>query len=131
MSAPEWVEKLNFNDQGLIPAVIQEYSSRDVLTLCYLNRDALLKSLEEKKVYVFRRSKGRLMLKGETSGHIQTIRKVRIDCADNSLVLEVDQAVAGCHTGYMSCYYREAADSGELEVHAERIFDPETVYKNK
>ncbi len=129
MSAASWVEDLNFNEQGLIPAVIQEFKTQEVLTVCYLNKDALLKSLEEKKVYVFRRSKNKLMLKGETSGHIQTIRKVAIDCANNSIVLQVDQAVAGCHTGYMSCFYREAEDDGGLHVHAERVFDPDEVYK--
>lgn len=119
---------LQFNDQGLIPTIIQDVSTKRVLTLCYLNRDALAKSLKEGNVYVFRRSLNRLMLKGETSGHIQIIKRVEVDCEGKSLVVQVHQKVAGCHAGYFSCYYRKTGAGGRLTVSEKRVFDPARVY---
>jgi phosphoribosyl-AMP cyclohydrolase len=123
-----FIEKLNFNEKGLIPAIIQDSASGKVLTLCYMNREAIEKSLEEGKIYLFRRSKGRLMLKGETSGHIQVIKELFVDCADNSLLFKIEQKVAGCHAGYFTCYYQKVAENGDLEIVEEKVFDPEKVY---
>ena len=120
---------LQSNDQGLVPTVIQDAVSKRVLTLCYLNREAIIKSLTEGKVYVFRRSKNRLMLKGETSGHVQAITRVEVDCEGNSLLLMVRQRVAGCHAGYFSCYYRRLSSSGRLRITERRVFDPARVYR--
>jgi phosphoribosyl-AMP cyclohydrolase len=128
MSTAALMKVLRFNEQGLIPAVIQDAASKQVLTLCYLNRDALEKSLAEGKVYVYRRSQQRLMLKGETSGHIQRIREVRVDCEGKSLVLLVRQRVAACHAGYFTCYFR-VMKRGRLATVGKRIFDPESVYR--
>ncbi len=120
---------VKFDAQGLVPAVIQDARSKRVLTLCYLNRDALDRSLQEGKVYVFRRSQQRLMLKGETSGHIQIIREVRLDCEGKSLVFMVFQHVAACHTGYASCYFRILASDGNVLVKERKLFKPEAVYR--
>ncbi len=122
------IEKINFKD-GLVPAVIVDSVSGDVLTLCYLNEAALRKSLETGIVHLFRRSKGKLMKKGETSGHTQKIEDVRIDCAGNSLLIRVRQKVAACHKGYFSCYYRRYdTDDGGLIIEADKVFDPDAVY---
>ena len=123
------LEVARFNDQGLIPAVIQDAASKRVLTLCYLNREALERSLREGKVYVFRRSQNRLMLKGETSGHTQTIKRVEVDCEGKSLVLQVSQRVAACHAGYFSCYYRRLGKHSRLIVGERKRFDPDKVYR--
>ena len=120
---------LTFNEQGLIPAVIQDAGTRQVLTLCYLNRAALRKSLETGTVYLYRRSQGRLMQKGETSGHIQVIRQVLVDCEGNSLVLRVTQRVAACHAGYFTCYFRRVTSAGGLQTIGRRVFDPRKVYR--
>ena len=122
------LDVLHFDGRGLIPAVIQDAKTKRVLTLCYLNREALEKSLKTGKVYLFRRSQNRLMLKGETSGHIQTIRQVLIDCEGNSLVLLVSQKVAACHAGYFTCYFRQLTPSGKLKTIGRRVFDPSKVY---
>ena len=122
------LDVLHFDGRGLIPAVIQDAKTKRVLTLCYLNREALEKSLKTGKVYLFRRSQNRLMLKGETSGHIQTIRQVLIDCEGNSLVLLVSQKVAACHAGYFTCYFRQLTPSGNLKTIGRRVFDPSKVY---
>ena len=125
----ELLEKIKFDDKGLIPAIIQDEKSKEVLTLCYMNQDALLKTLEEGKIYVYRRSKGRLMLKGETSGCTQTVRSLYIDCEGNSLLFKVGQERAACHEGYFTCYFRRLKKDGQFEIIGERIFDPKKVYK--
>jgi phosphoribosyl-AMP cyclohydrolase len=123
------MEVIRFNDQNLMPAVIQDAKSKQVLTLCYLNREALEKSWKEGKVYVFRRSLNRLMLKGETSGHIQLIKEVRVDCEGKSLVILVNQKVAACHAGYFTCYFRKVGKDGTLTTIGKQVFDPATVYR--
>ena len=120
---------LRFDGQGLVPTVIQDAKSKRVLTLCYLNREALERSFQEGKVYVFRRSQKRLMLKGETSGHVQIIREVHVDCEGKSLLVLVEQRVAACHAGYFSCYFRRLARSGRLAAAERRVFDPAKVYR--
>ena len=129
MKIDKILEKIKFDEKGLIPVIIQDEVSGEVLTLCYMNNDALRKTLDEGKVYLFRRSKGKLMLKGETSGCIQNVRKVSIDCEGNSLLFEVEQVKAGCHEGYFSCYFRQMDKDGNINITAERIFDPKQVYK--
>ncbi|HEX9780779.1 MAG TPA: phosphoribosyl-AMP cyclohydrolase [bacterium] len=120
---------LAFDANGLIPSVIQDAESGEVLTLCYLTDAALRRSLRTGLVHVFRRSKQRVMLKGETSGHVQTIRELRIDCEGKSLLLRVRQRVAGCHTGYFTCYFRESTPRGGLRARGRRAFDPRRVYR--
>ncbi len=129
MNIDKVLEKIKFDEKGLIPAIIQDEVSGEVLTLCYMNKDALRKTLDEGKVYVFRRSKGKLILKGETSGCIQNVRKVSIDCEGNSLLFEVEQVKAACHEGYFSCYFRQMDSDGNIKITAERIFDPKKGYK--
>lgn len=123
------ISMLKFNEAGLIPAIIQDEKTREVLTLCYMTKEALQKTLEEKKVYVFRRSKGRLMLKGETSGCVQHLKSLCIDCEGNSLLFKIDQERAGCHTGFFTCYYRQVDKDGNVQELGTRVFDPKDVYK--
>ncbi len=120
---------LKFDDKGLIPAVIVNVTDNGVLTLCFMNQDALEKTIETGQVHVFRRSKNRLMLKGETSGHTQSVEKVFFDCEGKSLVIKVKQKVAACHAGYMSCYYRKYNDKTDnIEIIEEKVFDPGKTY---
>ena len=125
------LEKIKFDDKGLIPAVIVNVADNRVLTLCFMNQDALEKSIETGKVHVFRRSQNRLMLKGETSGHTQSVEEVFLDFEGKSLVIKVKQNVAACHAGYMSCYYRRYNNkTNSIEINEEKIFDPEKTYKS-
>lgn len=127
MPTEDLLRQITFTD-GLIPAVIVEADGQ-VLTLCYMDREALTKTLETGRVHVFRRSMGRVMLKGETSGHVQRLAEVRVDCEGKSLLLVVHQKVAACHAGYRTCYWRRYEPSqGKLEVCEEKVFDPEDVY---
>jgi phosphoribosyl-AMP cyclohydrolase len=123
------IDQLEFNPQGHMPAIIVDDASSEVLTLCYLNREALEKTLESGEVWVFRRSKNKLMKKGETSGHTQTVKEVYIDCEGKSLVVRVDQKVAGCHKGYFTCYFtRLDPATGAVETVGEPVFNPDDVY---
>jgi len=129
MSIDDVMKKLTFNSDGHIPAIIQDGPTRQVLTLCYMTPDALKKTLEERYVYVFRRSLNKLMKKGETSGHVQELLSVRPDCDGKSLLVEVKQHVAGCHRGYFTCYFEELNAEGGLTVKEEKVFDPDKIYK--
>ncbi len=121
---------LKFDDKGLVPAVIVDVTDNRVLTLCFMNQEALEKTIETGKVHVFRRSKNRLMLKGETSGHTQSVEEVFFDCEGKSLVIKVKQNIAACHAGYRSCYYRKFNDKTDnIEIIEEKVFDPEKTYK--
>jgi len=123
-------DSLQFDERGLIPAIIADADDNRALTLCYMTREALEKTIESGKVYVFRRSLGRLMMKGETSGHTQEVRRIFVDCEGKSLLILVKQRVAACHKGYRSCYFREyVADSDSLVVSEQPVFDPKTAYK--
>jgi phosphoribosyl-AMP cyclohydrolase len=122
-------DSLRFNDQGLIPVIIQDAGSREPLTLAYMNREALEKTVETGKIHLFRRSHGKLMMKGEQSGMTQDVEEVRVDCSNNSLLIRVRPKGPGCHEGYFSCYYRRLnMDAGEWETTEERGFDPQAVY---
>ncbi len=121
-------EKINFSKDGLVPAVIQDYKTNKVLTLCYMNKAALDKTLSEGKIHVFRRSKNKVMLKGETSGNIQIVKKIFVDCEENSLLFMVEQKTAACHKGYFTCYFRQVDKDGNEKIIEKKIFDPKDVY---
>ena len=101
------IELLHFDQNGLIPAIAQDIITKDVLMLAYMNRESLTKTIETGKVHYFSRSRKKLWLKGETSGHFQTVKKMYYDCEENSLLLLVEQAGCPCHTGNRTCFYRE------------------------
>lgn len=127
MSTDNLSRQLTFKD-GLIPVVIVE-ADGEVLTLCYMNQEGLRKTLQTGQVHVFRRSRGRVMLKGEISGHTQQVKEVRVDCEGNSLLMIVEQRVGACHRGYRSCYYRRYVPATDtLEVCEQRVFDPRQAY---
>ena len=119
---------LKFDSQGLIPAIIQDAKSRQVLTLCYLNEIALKATLQTGFIHLFRRSQNKLMKKGETSGHTQAVKEFRIDCEGKSLLFVIDQKVAGCHKGYFSCYFEKIDNAGIGKITDELVFNPEKVY---
>ena len=123
-------DRLNFDKKGLIPAIIQDKETLQVLTLCYMDKEAFTRTMEERKICVYRRSKGQVMLKGETSGCIQLVREVFIDCADNSVLFKVEQTRAACHKGYFSCYFQKLDNEGNVTIEEEQVFDPKEVYKD-
>jgi phosphoribosyl-AMP cyclohydrolase len=126
----EWVDKIKFDSNGLVPAIIQDYLNGEVLMLAYMNRESVLKSLSSGRTCFFSRSRQSLWVKGESSGHVQTIKEILIDCDRDALLFKVDQAVAACHTGYRSCFYR-TIEGDALKTVGIKVFDEATVYKHK
>lgn len=122
--------ELNFNKSadGLLPAIVQEHSSGQVLMLAYISKLSWQKTIETGKAHYWSRSRNALWLKGESSGHIQLIREILIDCDDDTVIFQVEQlGGAACHTGHKSCFYRKV-QNGSLLVEGDRLFDPEKVY---
>ena len=120
--------RLKFDSQGLIPAIIQDDKTKKVLTLCYMNELALKTTLEKGFIYLFRRSQNKLMKKGESSGHTQSLKELCVDCEGKSLLFLIDQKVAGCHKGYFSCYFEKIRDDGSGNIADPLIFNPDKVY---
>ncbi len=121
---------LNFNkSDGLIPAIVQDAETKDVLMLAYMNRESWEATLKSGKATFWSRSRQKLWLKGESSGHVQIIKNIYIDCDDDTILLQVEQlGGAACHTGHRSCFYRKL-EGGEVVVVGEKVFDPKDVYK--
>ncbi len=99
------VGQLKYDDRGLIPAIVQDVSTRKVLMMAYMNRESLKKTLECGKACYWSRSRQKLWLKGETSGHFQLIKEIYYDCDADTLLLIVEQQGAACHTGEMTCFH--------------------------
>jgi phosphoribosyl-AMP cyclohydrolase len=113
---------------GLVPAIAQDYETGEVLMLAYLNEESWRLTLETGIVHYWSRSRNKLWKKGESSGNVQHVREIRVDCDDDTVVLRVEQiGGAACHTGFRSCFYRVVKD-GALVEDGERVFDPDDVY---
>jgi len=123
------VANIKYDEKGLVPAVIVDAKTRQVLMVAYMNDKALLETVRTGKTHFWSRSRKQYWMKGETSGHVQEVKAVYIDCDMDTVVVEVSQHGAACHEGYRSCFYRRLNDKGEWEVVAEKVFDPESVYK--
>jgi phosphoribosyl-AMP cyclohydrolase len=116
---------------GLVPVIVQDYQSREVLMVAYMNEDAWRKTKETGKAHYYSRSRKGPWFKGEESGNFQEVKEVFIDCDSDTLLLQVNQiGGAACHEGYRSCFFRQRAD-GDWKVIAERVFDPKEVYKKR
>ena len=115
--------------EGLVPVIVQDDETGDVLMLAYMNHEAWLKTVETGKATYWSRSRNELWIKGETSGHFQIVKEILVDCDSDTLLLKVQQiGGAACHTGYKSCFYRKVVE-GKTEIVGEIVFKPEDVYK--
>ena len=113
---------------GLIPVIIQDASTNEVLMMAYMNQTAWEETLRTKKASFWSRSRQKLWIKGETSGHYQEVREMLLDCDSDTLLLRVDQkGGAACHTGHRSCFHRRY-EEGKWKVFGEKRFDPKEVY---
>ncbi len=120
--------RLTFDAQGLIPAVIQDDGSGDVLMVAYMNREAVERTLQSGLTHFYSRSRERVWQKGEISGHLQRVRSIHLDCDADALLLRVEQVVAACHTGNRSCFFTRIEPGGALKEEAQARFDPAEVY---
>ncbi len=123
--------KLDFSKgNGLLPAIVQDYKTGKVLMLAYINKEAWEKSLETGETHFWSRSRNELWHKGESSGNVQKIKAIFVDCDNDTVLFQVEQiGGAACHTGYDTCFYRKVNQDGTVEIVGKKIFDPEEVYK--
>jgi phosphoribosyl-AMP cyclohydrolase len=123
-------EGLNFAKMGgLVPAIVQDAASGEVLMLAFMNPEAWDLTLKSGEAHYYSRTRQKVWRKGETSGHVQRVKAVYLDCDEDTVLLKVEQVGgAACHTGYRSCFYRRLA-GGDWQVEGSLIFDPQEVYR--
>lgn len=123
--------KLDFSKMGgLIPAIVQDHETGEVLMLAFMNEEAWAHTLETGKATYYSRSRDTLWIKGESSGNVQQVKEIRIDCDDDTVLLKVEQVGgAACHTGHKSCFYQKVMADGSIKIIGEPVFDPKEVYK--
>ena len=114
---------------GLIPAIVQDEATGEILMLAYMNQQAFEATLSTGKATYFSRSRQTLWVKGETSGNVQLVKEIRIDCDNDTILLKVEQlGRAACHTGHRSCFYKKV-ENGSIRITGEPLFDPKEVYR--
>ncbi|MDP2862632.1 MAG: phosphoribosyl-AMP cyclohydrolase [Desulfobacterales bacterium] len=116
---------LNFNKiNGLVPAIVQDYETGEILMLAFMNQEAWEATLSTGKATYFSRSRQKLWVKGETSGNLQIVKEILVDCDEDTVLLKVEQrGGAACHTGYRSCFYRKVENDGSVKNIGKLIFD--------
>ena len=121
--------QLEFNKSGgLVPAIVQDSETGEILMLAYMNQEALNATLSTGKATYYSRSRQTLWVKGETSGNVQLVKEIRIDCDDDTVLIKVEQlGGAACHTGHRSCFYKKV-ENGTIRIVGEPVFDPKEVY---
>ena len=121
-------EKLKYNDDGLIPAIIQEEVTGRVLMMAWMNESSLKTTIEKGKTHFWSRSRQKYWMKGESSGHTQQVKNIAFDCDGDTLLIQVSQVEAACHEGYQSCFFRTINDAGEFDVSENRLVNPNEIY---
>ncbi len=125
----DWLEQLKWNGDGLVPAIAQDYQSGEVLMVAWMNREALRLSSEQGRAVYWSRSRQKLWFKGESSGHVQQLREIRVDCDADVVLLQVEQ-IGGiaCHTGRRRCFFH-VLKGGEWQIDEEIIKNPDEIYR--
>ena len=125
-----WLDEVRWNADGLVAAIAQDATTHKVLTLAWMNRDALARTHDTREVHYFSRSRNKLWRKGESSGHVQRVREIRLDCDGDAIVLLVDQEGGiACHTGHERCFFRRLDGVAWREVDPV-LKDPQAIYRN-
>ena len=125
----DWIDKLDWSSDGLVPAIAQDYQTGEVLMLAWMNREALQLSSEQGRAVYWSRSRQKLWFKGEESGHVQQLHEIRVDCDADVVLMQVEQ-IGGiaCHTGRRRCFFRVLKD-GEWQIDEEIIKNPDEIYR--
>jgi phosphoribosyl-AMP cyclohydrolase len=121
---------MKFNSQGLLVAIVQDASTREVLMQAFMNEEALRLTLETGVAHYFSRSRNKLWKKGETSGNLQRVKSLHVDCDQDAVLLAVEQTGGACHEGYRSCFFRRVADDG-LVIDGKKVFEPGDKYPSR
>lgn len=116
-------------NNGLLPAIAQDAATGEVLMLAWMNAESYAETLRTGRAVYFSRSRNKLWRKGDDSGHVQQVKGIFVDCDADTILLKVEQVGAACHEGYRSCFFREVTANGEVQIAAERLVDPASVYR--
>ena len=127
---PSLQSEIKFDQKGLVPAIAQQFDTGEVLMMAWMNAESIAETLETGRVCYWSRSRQSLWRKGETSGQVQALKELRLDCDGDTILLSVDQTGVACHTGRRNCFYRAFRD-GELVTTAEVETDPKELYGEK
>lgn len=124
-----WLDEIKWDENGLVPAIAQETGSGKILMMAWMNRESLALSVQESRAIYWSRSRNKLWRKGEESGHVQTIKDIRLDCDNDVVLLEVEQLGGiACHTGRHNCFYKQLNNDQWVEVEPV-IKHPDEIYK--
>jgi phosphoribosyl-AMP cyclohydrolase len=123
------MKDIKWDEKGLVPVVVQDFTTKDVLMVAYMNDEALDLTVKTGTAHYYSRSRKKIWLKGETSGHTQKVHDVYLDCDNDTILITVDQKVAACHMGFWSCFYR-AWENG-WKIVGKKMFDEKKVYGDK
>ncbi|KAB2662453.1 MAG: phosphoribosyl-AMP cyclohydrolase [Verrucomicrobia bacterium] len=127
-----FIEKLKFNEDGLIPAIVQEAGTGRVLMMAWMNRASVERTVATGNTCFWSRSRQKFWVKGESSGHFQKVKDMALDCDGDTLLVQVEQTGAACHEGYKSCFFRSVSASGDaLRVTEAQLETPEQIYGKK
>lgn len=124
----EIISNLKFDEKGLIPAIIQDHENGEILMFAFMNKEAVEKTLSSGLATFYSRSRNKLWVKGESSGHTQEVREVYFDCDNDCLLVKIKQNVAACHTGYRSCFFNKV-EKGRVVTVGQKMFEEKEVYK--
>ena len=131
VETPDWLDAIRWTEDGLVPAIAQDAETGDILMMAWMNRESLRLTVEEGQAVYWSRSRGKLWRKGESSGHQQVLRDIRLDCDADVVLLKVEQKGGiACHTGRRSCFYRTLKD-GQWVSADPVLKDPNTIYGSK
>jgi phosphoribosyl-AMP cyclohydrolase len=122
------VDTLKWNEEGLVPAIVQDPENGDVLMLAWMDRQALRATVATGQTHFYSRSRRSHWHKGATSGHVQRVESIWVDCDGDVVLIKARQFGGACHEGYRSCFFRRLDDAGRLEIAARPVFDPASVY---
>jgi len=126
----QWLDEINWTEDGLVPAITQETGTGKVLMMAWMNREALELTVKEGRAIYWSRSRNKLWRKGEESGHVQTLKDIRLDCDNDVILLEVEQLGGiACHTGRHNCFFKQLQNDEWIEVEAV-IKTPDDIYKS-
>ena len=122
------LDDLKFDGNGLVPAIVQDSETGEVLMMAYMNREAVMETIRTGRTHFYSRSRKKLWCKGETSGNVQSVEEIRTDCDCDTILVKVRQKGAACHEGYRSCFYRKLENGSSWKIIGSPLFDPEEVY---
>ena len=125
-----FVDTVKFDAHGLVPAIVQDENTLEILMLAYMNKESLQKTIDDGIACYWSRSRKKFWIKGETSGNVQKVKELRFDCDRDAVLILVEQKGGACHTGYYSCFYTRY-QNGQEEIVGKKMFDPDEVYGKK